>query len=394
MVRIGDVGVIDVAPVEMPNGRLVSRALDNRIGCYVAAEAARLVAADGGAPGDVVALAVDPGGDDLRRLADERVRAGARRGDRRRRHLRHRPARDRAGPDDQAPARLGPGDRARARRCIPASPTCSSRPPRSTSTRSRSSRWAARPAPTPTPSTSAAPASPRARLGAAALHALARRAGLAGRHRGRRRADRRVRQAAGARHVVRAVAPWRTTAGGRTPCCSCSTSTGRCSAAPPTPTARRCTRRCTQVHGVDTPRAPRPTSRPPGAPTARSRGCCCCSAGVSALRHRRGRDDGARGVLRDLRPALPAQPRRQGPPRHRRASCVAGRARRRAAVAGHRQLRAGRAAEAGAGRARPPLPLRAGRLRLRRRGSRRAAGRSPASAPATTGSRIRAGGRS
>jgi putative aminopeptidase FrvX len=58
MVRIGDVGVIDVTPVELPNGRLVSRSLDNRIGCYVAVEAARLVALDGGAPGDVVALAV------------------------------------------------------------------------------------------------------------------------------------------------------------------------------------------------------------------------------------------------------------------------------------------------------------------------------------------------
>ncbi|HEX3689706.1 MAG TPA: M20/M25/M40 family metallo-hydrolase [Solirubrobacteraceae bacterium] len=58
MVRIGDAGVIDVAPVELPNGRLVSRALDNRVGCFVAAEAARLVAADGGAPGDVVAMAV------------------------------------------------------------------------------------------------------------------------------------------------------------------------------------------------------------------------------------------------------------------------------------------------------------------------------------------------
>ena len=58
MVRIGDVAVIDAQPVDLPNGRLVSRALDNRVGCYVAAEAARLVAADGGAPGDVVALAV------------------------------------------------------------------------------------------------------------------------------------------------------------------------------------------------------------------------------------------------------------------------------------------------------------------------------------------------
>ncbi len=58
MVRIGDVAVIDANPVELPNGRLVSRAMDNRIGCYVAAEAARLVSLDGGAPGDVVALAV------------------------------------------------------------------------------------------------------------------------------------------------------------------------------------------------------------------------------------------------------------------------------------------------------------------------------------------------
>ena len=58
LVRIGDVAVIDVNPVEMPNGRLVSRALDNRVGCYVAAEAARLGGRGGGAPGDVVALAV------------------------------------------------------------------------------------------------------------------------------------------------------------------------------------------------------------------------------------------------------------------------------------------------------------------------------------------------
>ena len=57
LVRIGDVGVVDVAPVELPNGRLVSRALDNRVGCYVAAEAARLVAEQGGAPGDVLAVA-------------------------------------------------------------------------------------------------------------------------------------------------------------------------------------------------------------------------------------------------------------------------------------------------------------------------------------------------
>ena len=57
MVRIGDVAVIAGEPIELPNGRLVSRALDNRIGCYVALEAARLVAEAGGAAGHVAAVA-------------------------------------------------------------------------------------------------------------------------------------------------------------------------------------------------------------------------------------------------------------------------------------------------------------------------------------------------
>ena len=57
LVRIGDVAVIAGEPVELPNGRVVSRAMDNRIGCYVALEAARLVAEAGGAPGDVAAVA-------------------------------------------------------------------------------------------------------------------------------------------------------------------------------------------------------------------------------------------------------------------------------------------------------------------------------------------------
>jgi putative aminopeptidase FrvX len=58
LVRIGDVAVIDGDPVELRGDRIVSRSLDNRIGCYVAAEAARLVAEAGGAPGEVIALAV------------------------------------------------------------------------------------------------------------------------------------------------------------------------------------------------------------------------------------------------------------------------------------------------------------------------------------------------
>ncbi|HZU59938.1 MAG TPA: M42 family peptidase, partial [Solirubrobacteraceae bacterium] len=58
LVRIGDVAVIEGEPLEFPNERVVSRSVDNRIGCYVAAEAARLVAEAGGAPGEVLALAV------------------------------------------------------------------------------------------------------------------------------------------------------------------------------------------------------------------------------------------------------------------------------------------------------------------------------------------------
>jgi putative aminopeptidase FrvX len=58
VVRVGDVAVIAGEPVELPNRRVVSRALDNRLGCFVALEAARLVAEAGGAPGDVAAVAV------------------------------------------------------------------------------------------------------------------------------------------------------------------------------------------------------------------------------------------------------------------------------------------------------------------------------------------------
>jgi endoglucanase len=54
-VRVGDVAVIAGEPVELPNDRVVSRALDNRLGAYIALEAARLVAEEGTAAWDVVA---------------------------------------------------------------------------------------------------------------------------------------------------------------------------------------------------------------------------------------------------------------------------------------------------------------------------------------------------
>jgi putative aminopeptidase FrvX len=56
-VRIGDVAVIDAQPASLPNGRITSRALDNRLGSYVALQAARLVAEAGGAEWEVAAVA-------------------------------------------------------------------------------------------------------------------------------------------------------------------------------------------------------------------------------------------------------------------------------------------------------------------------------------------------
>ena len=57
LVQIGDVAVIAGEPVELPGGRMASRSLDNRLGAYVALEAARRVAETGGPPGDVAAVA-------------------------------------------------------------------------------------------------------------------------------------------------------------------------------------------------------------------------------------------------------------------------------------------------------------------------------------------------
>jgi putative aminopeptidase FrvX len=57
MVRPGDTAVIATEPVELPNRGLVSRALDNRLGAYIALEAARLAAEGDGPPGDVAAVA-------------------------------------------------------------------------------------------------------------------------------------------------------------------------------------------------------------------------------------------------------------------------------------------------------------------------------------------------
>jgi endoglucanase len=56
-VREGDQVVIAAEPMELPNGRLASRSLDNRLGVYVALEVARRVHEAGGAAGPVAGVA-------------------------------------------------------------------------------------------------------------------------------------------------------------------------------------------------------------------------------------------------------------------------------------------------------------------------------------------------
>ncbi|HEY2309976.1 MAG TPA: M20/M25/M40 family metallo-hydrolase [Gaiellaceae bacterium] len=57
LVRPGDAVLWHGAPLPLADGRFASRAFDNRIGCYVALEAARRLAERGGASGDFVAVA-------------------------------------------------------------------------------------------------------------------------------------------------------------------------------------------------------------------------------------------------------------------------------------------------------------------------------------------------
>jgi putative aminopeptidase FrvX len=57
LVRVGDAGVWNGAPVDLPNNRLLSRALDNRLGAYIALECARRVAESKSTQVDVVAVA-------------------------------------------------------------------------------------------------------------------------------------------------------------------------------------------------------------------------------------------------------------------------------------------------------------------------------------------------
>jgi putative aminopeptidase FrvX len=57
LVRPGDAVVWHGAPLALRGDRVASRSFDNRIGCYVALEAARRIGEQGGASGDVIAVA-------------------------------------------------------------------------------------------------------------------------------------------------------------------------------------------------------------------------------------------------------------------------------------------------------------------------------------------------
>ncbi len=57
MVRVGDVGVLDHDLLELPNGRIASRSLDNRMGAFVVLEALRLLSEEEGLAPEVIAVA-------------------------------------------------------------------------------------------------------------------------------------------------------------------------------------------------------------------------------------------------------------------------------------------------------------------------------------------------
>jgi putative aminopeptidase FrvX len=57
IVRVGDVGVLDQDLLELPNGRIASRSLDNRMGAFVVLEALRLLSEEDNLDAEVVAVA-------------------------------------------------------------------------------------------------------------------------------------------------------------------------------------------------------------------------------------------------------------------------------------------------------------------------------------------------
>ena len=225
-------------------------------------------------------------------------------------------------------------------------------------------RLGARPrAPTRTRSTSRAQGIPSARgLGAAALHALAGGDGAARRRRGARAADRGVRAAAAGGRRLRAAEP----------CCSCcSTSTARCSSAPRWSTRSRCATRRARCTASTCSTSDASSTR--GARTARSRAICWPPSGVDRGRRRVG---GRRAPCAAYERLCPDDLSAQGRAGDGRAARGAGRAARRVPAVARSpgtssRSRGSSSRAAGIGHY---FERRPGRLRLRRRGPRAAAG--------------------
>ena len=57
LVRVGDAAVVTAEPLSLRGSRIAARSFDDRLGCYIALEVARRVAAAGGTPGDVTGVA-------------------------------------------------------------------------------------------------------------------------------------------------------------------------------------------------------------------------------------------------------------------------------------------------------------------------------------------------
>ena len=277
---------------------------------------------------------------------------------------------------------------ARGTICIRWSSSCCTRRPEAEDCRSRSSRSGAEPAPTPTRSSQPIRGPHRAGLGPVPLHALAGRAGLAGGHRGRGKADRRLRPAPHAGHVLRALS------GGERRAAPVRHRRHAGRAAPPTPTAMRCTHALREVHGVDrggltrtvSPRRPHRRRRSPAR--------CCSAAGVDT----HGSTSGPIAV----REACCQIYARLCPPISRDTVLPGCRDLldwltahddvRLALVTGNFEPVARlKLREAGIGQY---FPTGQGALRLGHRGPRRAAGRSPGAAPGSAASPIRAARRS
>jgi len=81
LVRVGDPGVWVGPPRELPNDRLLSKALDNRLGAYIALEAARRIAESRLDPQVAIAIDVTPAtdypGGDVRRAGPIELGMGA-----------------------------------------------------------------------------------------------------------------------------------------------------------------------------------------------------------------------------------------------------------------------------------------------------------------------------